>query len=79
VKSNAPGHGASEFASWLSENIWRPASLGRYLLTASFQLAGKMSISGGMTKKIPAKVAIPPAVLRTIEPIPSAKIPTNIR
>jgi hypothetical protein len=38
-----------------------------------------MFISGGMTKKMPANVAIAPAVLRTIAPIPSAKIPTSIR
>jgi len=44
---------------------------------AVFQLDGSTFISGGITKKIPAKVAIPPAVLRIIAPIPSAKIPTS--
>ena len=33
---------------------------------AWFQLLGRMFISGGMTKKMPANVAIAPAVLRTI-------------
>ena len=35
-------------------------------------------MSGGSTKKMAAKVAIPPAVFRTIAPIASAKIPTSI-
>ena len=43
-------------------------------MIALFQLVGRMFISGGITKKIAAKAAIPPAVLRTIAPSASAKI-----
>jgi hypothetical protein len=38
-----------------------------------------MSRSGRTTKKIAAKAAIPPAVLRTIAPTASAKMPTGVR
>ena len=46
---------------------------------ALFQLVGRMFISGGMTKKIAAKAAMPPAVLRTIAPIAIANIPSTMR
>ena len=57
--------------------VCRPASIGRYWLIALFQLSGRMFMSGGKTKKIAAKAAIPPAVFRMIAPIASAKIPTS--
>ena len=56
-----------------------PALLGRYSEIALFQLVGRMFMSGGITKKIAAKIAIPPAVLRVIAPSASAKIPITIR
>ena len=74
-----PGHGARLCEPCVSEKIERPASLGRYGRIASFQLVGRTFSSGGMTKKIAAKAAIPPAVLRTIAPIASAKTPTSVR
>jgi hypothetical protein len=46
---------------------------------ALFQLEGNTSTSGGITKKIAAKVAIPPAVFCTIAPNARAKIPTSIK
>ena len=52
-----------------SEKSGRPASLGRYGEIALFQHVGRTFSSGGITKKIPANVAIAPAVLRTIAPI----------
>ena len=36
-------------------------------------------MSGGITKKIATKTAIPPAVLRVIAPSPSAKTPITVR
>ena len=60
-------------ACWRAKS-WRPALLGRYWLIALFQLVGSVNISGGRTKKMAANAAIPPAVLRTIAPIASAKI-----
>ena len=56
-----------------------PAWSGRYGEAALFQLDGRTFISGGSTNMIPAKAAIPPAVLRTIAPRPSANSPTTVR
>ena len=52
----------------MSAKTSRAALEGRYSEIAWFQLVGRMFISGGITKKIPAKAAIPPAVLRVIAP-----------
>ena len=38
-----------------------------------FQLVGSTFMSGGSTNMIPANAAMPPAVLRTIAPRPSAE------
>src|SRR5581483_7877768 len=69
AKSASPGPGARLCAPWVSEKIDRPAASGRYGAIALFQLVGRMLRSGGITKKIAAKAAIAPAVLRTMVPI----------
>ena len=46
---------------------------------ALFQLVGRMFISGGMTKKIAANAAMPPAVLRTIAPSTSVSTAMTVR
>ena len=65
--------------SRVSANMARPALSGRYGEIASFQPDGRSRSSGGMTKKMAANVAMPPAVLRTIAPTASAKMPTRTR
>src|SRR5581483_635097 len=78
-KTANPAHGLSECEPGASVNIDSPAFDGRYGEIALSQLDGSRSRSGGITKRIPANVAIPPAVLRTIAPRPSAKTPTRAR
>src|SRR6478672_1549379 len=73
-----PVQGASWFPR-LSASSASPAWSGRYGEAAEFQLAGRTFISGGSTNMIPAKVAIPPAVLRTIAPSPSPNKPITVR
>ena len=63
----------------MSEKIASPAVLGRYGLIALFQSEGRMFRSGGITNMIAAKVAMPPAVFRTIAPRPSANTPISVR
>ena len=78
-RAPALGPDARLWEPWVNEKIERPALFGRYGEMALFQLVGRMSRSGGITKKMAAKTAIPPAVLRNIAPSASAKIPSSIR
>ena len=63
-----PGGTTDAAARWVGERM--SATLGQPVVIEN--------ISGGSTKKIAAKVAMPPAVFRTMAPIASAKIPTSI-
>ena len=77
-ESASPTHG-ERWSPGVIVMIASPAARGRYGETAWFQLDGRTFISGGITNKIPAKVAMPPAVFRVIAPRPRPKMPTTVR
>ena len=56
-----------------------PALLGRYGLIAFDQLEGSRLRIGGSTNMIPTSATMPPAVWRTIAPIPRPKMPITVR
>src|SRR6266567_3439795 len=74
-----PVHGASMPVSGCTAATDWPALLGRYGLMCCAQLSGSASPSAGSTSNNPNSVAMPPAVLRMIQPSATPSRPTPVR